>query len=129
TCASPTPATASSPPSPASPSQTSTRRPSPPNSRRPSRPSCRCCPTPTSNASPKPSPTSSPPASPSADRCPQRSRGHPLMAPESEPTPWELHRADQKSLEVLARIESRMLTTDRFEEYARGVDRRLDELK
>ena len=42
----------------------------------------------------------------------------------SEPTPWELHRSDQKILETLDRIETRMLTLAVFQEYQRGADHR-----
>ena len=50
------------------------------------------------------------------------------MPGETEPTPWELHRAVKLVLESLARVETQMLTARQFEEYRSAMDRRLNDL-
>lgn len=52
-----------------------------------------------------------------------------MPAPGAEPTPWELRRSVDQMLEMLARIEDRMLTKDRFDEHQRNVDRRVGALE
>lgn len=52
-----------------------------------------------------------------------------MPAQGAEPTPWELRRSVDQMVEMLTRIEDRMLTKDRFDEHQRNVDRRISQLE